>query len=744
MITFGKMTASNFGPFETLDFDWSRPGLTLIGGKNQDTTAASSNGSGKSNLIRCLIWTLFRETIEPGNYSIVRTGTDKAWAELEIRVDGRLYLVRREQAKVRSRLDLFVLESEVDERTRVSGATQTATQAEIERLLGMDLDTMRATVIYAQNDIRRFADPRMTDKDRKSILKKAVHLELLDEALAVAKQRKSEISEEIRELHTKLLALDSRRIVLVDGVDPVTVIRLREQRAGMQSRADEIAELEALVAEAQAMVSANTEAQQSLLRLRSQRAELSERIRIWRDEELAQAQRGHRAELAVSAVTAEQDRWEKAIQQLEGTRQKIVGYSGVEELLTDTCAVLTGLMEEQAAVVAEMQQAEGERTVLARQVEHLAANECPTCGTPTTAATVRHKVGEMQARLTALYQTIQFAQDQQGSMRDDIARVQREKQILETRVNESRALRVIEKQLMDSTQSPPSVDVAELLPTLEECREAEKIAREAGKAAQTEMLVLDTAIQTAEAEQEEMRGIERGVQEAQTELVKIRGEMRAIDILDQQIAVETKRAEEARQAIADVTEKIEGVAGEKDKWDRELSCYEFWVDGFGNAGMPSMLLDNVVDELAADANRYLDILADGDLRVSFDTQTMLKSGEVRDRFAVLVDVERAGNVQPSGGQLKKIEIACDLALMDLVARRERTGIDMLVLDECLDGLDAEGQSRVVDLLMHLRGRRRSIFVISHTPALPDVFETVVTVVKENGVSRLTNGVGGLE
>jgi ABC-type multidrug transport system ATPase subunit len=63
-------------------------------------------------------------------------------------------------------------------------------------------------------------------------------------------------------------------------------------------------------------------------------------------------------------------------------------------------------------------------------------------------------------------------------------------------------------------------------------------------------------------------------------------------------------------------------------------------------------------------------------------------------------------------------------------------VNILCLDECLDGLDSEGRQRVVDLLQSLRKERESIFLISHDPDLAETFERTLIVVKENGVSRL--------
>jgi DNA repair exonuclease SbcCD ATPase subunit len=74
--------------------------------------------------------------------------------------------------------------------------------------------------------------------------------------------------------------------------------------------------------------------------------------------------------------------------------------------------------------------------------------------------------------------------------------------------------------------------------------------------------------------------------------------------------------------------------------------------------------------------------------------------------------------------------------MDLAAR-ELGRPPLLMFDEVLDGLDHEGQERVIRLLHELRGRFGSIFVITHEADISEAFEHVVRVTKaEDGSSTV--------
>jgi len=196
--------------------------------------------------------------------------------------------------------------------------------------------------------------------------------------------------------------------------------------------------------------------------------------------------------------------------------------------------------------------------------------------------------------------------------------------------------------------------------------------------------------------------------------------------------------EEAKAKAKDFTKQKKKAAKGLDAVRYDLAHYEFWTKGFGNQGLPSFVLDSIMPYLTERTNAYLRILADGDITVAFSTQRELKSakGEVRDEIEIAWTIEGVEGSTPSGGQGKKIEISVGLALMDLVAAREGTNVDLIALDEVLDGLDREGRARVLQLLQDLRARRSSIFVVSHETDVSEVFEKTLVVVKENGIARL--------
>jgi DNA repair exonuclease SbcCD ATPase subunit len=148
------------------------------------------------------------------------------------------------------------------------------------------------------------------------------------------------------------------------------------------------------------------------------------------------------------------------------------------------------------------------------------------------------------------------------------------------------------------------------------------------------------------------------------------------------------------------------------------------------------MLDSSMPLITERANHYLETLSDGDITGVFRTQRELKSkvGQVRDDIDITWTIEGNVGVRPSSGQLTKINVATDLALMDLAAGREGGGLNLLMLDEVLDGLDAEGTARVLQLIQELRTVRGSVFVVSHGSSMSEIFERSLKIVKKDGAA----------
>lgn len=162
--------------------------------------------------------------------------------------------------------------------------------------------------------------------------------------------------------------------------------------------------------------------------------------------------------------------------------------------------------------------------------------------------------------------------------------------------------------------------------------------------------------------------------------------------------------------------------------------YTFWVNGFGNQGIKSVLLDSVTPFLNERANYYLSKLTESTIEVEFTTQEKLKNGKIKDKFSVKVtnlhgDDEYKGN---SNGEKRRVDVAINMALQDLVSSRSNKKLDIIVYDEVFDGLDEIGCNTVIELLQEKARMFGTVIVITHNEHLKQMFTKFLTVKKEDG------------
>lgn len=169
----------------------------------------------------------------------------------------------------------------------------------------------------------------------------------------------------------------------------------------------------------------------------------------------------------------------------------------------------------------------------------------------------------------------------------------------------------------------------------------------------------------------------------------------------------------------------------------ELAPYvQFWERGFSDKGMKSFIFDSLCATLTAKSNAYLGIMSENFLTITFDTQTQLKTGEIREKFecAVLADGDKVPFKSYSGGEKTRISLAVDMALADIMSDSYGSRFNFIVFDEQDQFLDASGRDHYFNLLKQ-RAKTQRVFVVSHDSELSSRFPETWTVKKnERGSS----------
>lgn len=193
-------------------------------------------------------------------------------------------------------------------------------------------------------------------------------------------------------------------------------------------------------------------------------------------------------------------------------------------------------------------------------------------------------------------------------------------------------------------------------------------------------------------------------------------------------------AESIKQEIGKLNTKIETTQAQKSSYLTELEDLDFCEKMFGPQGIRNLLVRSVIPKLNEQANRFAEVLTDGELTIEFQGETQVGTGkrtESRNKLDVKV-YDRYGSekyAKESGGEKRRVDICVSLALNYLVA--SRIGLPFAGFDEFYASLDRRGEMKVMDLLENLKADIPSIFVISNNESISSSeFDNVWTVCRK--------------
>lgn len=179
---------------------------------------------------------------------------------------------------------------------------------------------------------------------------------------------------------------------------------------------------------------------------------------------------------------------------------------------------------------------------------------------------------------------------------------------------------------------------------------------------------------------------------------------------------------------------------------RSLAIADYWVVGFGDRGIRTMLLDQLAPFLQEREQRHLEALTAGEASAAVSAFTALKKGTSRDKLSHSVAWSwGAADGRGSEGQDKRADLALFAALQDVAETWAARPFALWVLDEPGDGLDARGQELFVQWVRGEAARRGTVLLITHSQALvalADPDETWTVVHDEGGAYlHIDNGEG---
>jgi len=187
-------------------------------------------------------------------------------------------------------------------------------------------------------------------------------------------------------------------------------------------------------------------------------------------------------------------------------------------------------------------------------------------------------------------------------------------------------------------------------------------------------------------------------------------------------------------------EKTKQYKEQLNKETENLKYLKFWQVGFAPTGIRSFITDDVIDLLNRKTQENLNDLFDGAISVLFDPESKNKKGVVSNKISTnfFLNGKDTPRELLSGGEIRRAILATELALTDIAESRSGNKLNVRFLDEPFDGMDSNGQLQAFKLFARLSKDKDGFFVISHDENFQNMCPNVIYVIKKNEVSKIVD------
>jgi DNA repair exonuclease SbcCD ATPase subunit len=115
-----------------------------------------------------------------------------------------------------------------------------------------------------------------------------------------------------------------------------------------------------------------------------------------------------------------------------------------------------------------------------------------------------------------------------------------------------------------------------------------------------------------------------------------------------------------------------------------------------------------------------------------------KEGRLKEEVNAVISVDGEVGVpikSLSGGERSAVDLAIDLAVIDLIQQKTGKGIDLFILDEPFTGLDTVSIEMALEMLKNSHINKR-LLIVDHNPEVKQKLESKITVVRDGLTSRI--------
>jgi len=153
----------------------------------------------------------------------------------------------------------------------------------------------------------------------------------------------------------------------------------------------------------------------------------------------------------------------------------------------------------------------------------------------------------------------------------------------------------------------------------------------------------------------------------------------------------------------------------------------------------SCSFDDALDTISKDATAIIQRIPNmATATISLEGVKENKDGKIKEEINAVISVDGESSVpikSLSGGERSSVDLAIDMAVIDLIESRTNKGINIFILDEPFNGQDTIGVEMALEVLKSSNTNKKLI-VVDHNPVVKEFISDRIVVVRNGEESHI--------
>lgn len=698
--------------FEMQDFmghshshiDCTKFNSCLIVGKNKNNKRIS-NGVGKSTIFHGISYCIYNEAPSKKFDQVIRDGADSCWVRGDFQIDDSIYRIKRERDKKSYHVYLYKKNENSNDWTNISAKTNKQTEELIRKIFKMPYKAFLNSVMFAQNDLSGLASA--SPDNRKDLLKEPLQISVYNKYLKAAKERQTSIKvslektkELIKELGNPNLEIEeiNLKIKKINTELKATNFEIKTLEEKISEDKIALSNLEISSSSEMKKVSNNiTGLEKKIKQLEVSRETLVTSI------EKAKGILGSLKSSIVDKQSNKQDKKEEIV------KIQSLNLRDVEDVNSELEMILN-------------QEKQGEAYTLSIQSKISSLNKvipegdkCQVCFQPidekhrsSHEAFKENEIENHQKSLQKYGKVLNDCKKYRENLQSEKKKIEKYKDRIK---NINMEIENIENSITNDQNSARGY-----FDLLNEKEDSLNLVNEDVKNLKIELKTMFEFVKNNKKEDNDKKifelrsNLEYSNKKNQELISKISSLNTEVGIFQEKLNTKNKNLDK----LKDLNDFLE-------KENKNFNMSQRIVKAFGSHGIPSMIINTILDDLQIEGNNIL-----SELRPNLHFE--IDSDNENDKLNLYFYVygKKREYLLLSGGQKLYFSLALKLGLSKVVQKRLGVDVNFIAMDEVDQSLDKEGVDAFSTIVKKLQNQFK-IFVITHNEQLKEKFNDFIIV-----------------